>query len=318
MDNNQRQHVRTKAPSSRVAWAMALLGLFATAPTTASPRPAISTEPHEIIWAVNNAPPFHIFKGEYQHQGICDTLVDAFEEALPQYRHRKELMPHPRISALMMADRNYCFPCVIHKADSDYAFHSEPTHTYPPHGIITRAELAQEWQQAFAAAGSDRVRLADILAQRQFRLGQPIARRYGDLQPLIEDYQLQTELHVNVSGDDNNVALMSMIESGRLDFTIDYQAMLRYYQLNGDRADSNLVFIPLQETAQTQIIGSVACSATDWGRESIAILNQAIPAIRTNQNFLNSLGLWLGGDDPQAYLDELEQTLGGNTADHND
>lgn len=315
MDDEQRQHRSRKA---RIAWAIAALSLFVTIPTIAAPSPTISAEPHEIIWAVNNAPPFHIFKGEYQHQGICDTLVSAFEEALPQYRHRKELMPHPRISALMMADRNYCFPCVIHKANTEYALHSEPTHIYPTHGIITRAELAQQWQQAFAAAGSDRVRLAAVLAQREFRLGQPVARRYGDLQPLIEDYQLQTDLHVNVSGDDNNVALMSMIASGRLDFTIDYQAMLRYYQLNDDGADSNLVFVPLQETAQTQIIGSVACSATDWGRESIAILNQAIPAIRTNQNFLNSLRTWLGGDDPQAYLDELEQTLGGTTAEPND
>lgn len=244
-------------------------------------------EPHEIVWAANIAPPFHIVTGPYAKQGLCDALVDAFIEAMPNTKHKIEYLPQLRIGMLWEQEKNICFPCMIHRANEQrlIAF-SDPTHNYPTHGIITRPSLVSELTEKYG----NPIDLERLLQDRMYRFGQPVGRLYGKLQPLLEEHIIGTTQHIDVSGDTANTSMMSMILSKRLDFTIDYPMVERFYEETEGRS---LAFIPISQLANDVIVGAVACTKNAWGDETVRRINEVIPEVQNNPHFNQAQGLWL-------------------------
>jgi len=244
-------------------------------------------EPHKIVWAANIAPPFHIVSGPYANQGLCDALVDAFTEAMPDTNQTVDYLPQMRIGMLWEREKNICFPCMIHRADEQelIAF-SKPTHNYPTHGIITRPELVPELTKKYG----NPLDLELMLQDQTYRFGQPVGRLYGKLQPLLEKYLLGTSQHTDISGDTANTSMMSMILSKRLDFTIDYPMVKRFYEETEGRS---LAFIPVTQLVGDIIIGAVACTKNAWGDETVRRINEVIPEVQNNANFIQAQELWL-------------------------
>lgn len=191
---------------------------------------------------------------------------------------------------------------MIHSQDNDYVVFSDPTHVYRPHGIITNHRVAQELQQRFG----DDISLAQVLATERYRFGQPTSRKYGKLQPLIADYAANTNLHVNISGDGNNVALLSMIMNDRLDFTIDYDIIKRYYEMTTNK---DLVFLPITENNNQAVTGAIGCTANDWGRNAIAEINKALPVVLQREEFLNVLEFWFNSETVSDYWQYYDQAM---------
>lgn len=240
-----------------------------------------------LQWALNTAPPFHIVSGPYRNQGICDSLMLAVESALPAYKPQRSLMPQTRIGMMFERDVNQCFPCMIHR-DNDPELRtllSEPTHTYQPHGIITRPEVAQQLRELYG----DPVPLRKLLASNDFRLGQPAGRQYGSLQSILNAYEGDDSYRVIRTGEHATTAILEMILAKRIHYTIDYHSLLRYHQKNHQ---GELEFVQLQENQGQFVLGAIGCTNNTWGREVIAEINANISTIRQDPRFLQSLNLW--------------------------
>ncbi|RUO32528.1 ABC transporter substrate-binding protein [Aliidiomarina soli] len=246
-----------------------------------------SQQSYSLHWALNTAPPFHIVEGPYQGQGICDSLMLAVEDALPERRMSRIVMPQTRIGVQFERNVNQCFPCMIHRANSMAAptWFSDPTHTYQPHGIITRPETAARLRQLFG----DPVVLEELLQSNDYRLGHPAGRRYGELQNLLDMHEGQSSYRVIRTGENATTAVLEMILAGRVDYTIDYQGLLAYHQrTSGDP----LEFIEIAETSGEHVIGAIGCTNNAWGRALINEINQQLTDIRRDPRFMESLRLW--------------------------
>lgn len=277
---------------------LALLLAASLVSTTSSALDKMDT----ITWAYNPAPPFHVVKDPYATQGICDVLMSELQHELTGLKHEQELMPHSRVSNLISNKENMCFPCMIHNKDNEYVVYSNPTHVYRPHGIITNHRVADELKQRFG----DNISLAQVLATERYRFGQPNSRKYGQLQPLIADYATSTNLHVNISGDDNNVALLSMIMDERLDFTIDYDIIKRYYEMTTNK---DLVFLPITENNSKAVAGAIGCTANDWGRQAISEINKVLPVVLQRESFRGILEFWFNSESLGDYWQYHDQTM---------
>ena len=150
-----------------------MLALANKAHALTHPEPG---KPHEIIWGINVAPPFHIANGDYQGEGICDVLVDVMQDQLPQLSHHIRRLPARRITLLMKREKNLCFPCLIRRSSYNAEFnYTETTHKYPPHGILAHTKAAKHIIDRYGNPVS-----FEALAQdTDFRFAQPIERRYG-------------------------------------------------------------------------------------------------------------------------------------------
>ncbi|WP_258240611.1 hypothetical protein [Pseudidiomarina homiensis] len=240
-----------------------------------------------IVWGVNNAPPFHITDGYYANQGVCDVMIDAFQRALPDVEQRIEYYPQGRIAAQIRQGENLCFPCMIRNVSpAEIVTYSDRVLEYPAHGIITRPELAKEFTKQFG----NPVDLVELLKQRNYRFAQPMGRRYGDLQPYIERFLLNTEHFSEVSGKDANANILAMVNARRVDFVIDYPMLLNYHN---QVLPIDLVFIPILQNQATHVEGAVGCPPTAWGKRAIELINQAIPQVRQDDAFQAAKDRWL-------------------------
>lgn len=267
---------------------------------------AFADQHNDIVWGVNVSPPFHIWQGEYENAGFCDTLVNTFERELPTLSQTKRKLPSRRITKLMRSNQHLCFPCLIKGSNynKDFIF-SEVTHAYPPHGVITSASNAQKLIKTFGEPLS-----FAQLAQSNYRFAQPIERRYGDLQPIVEDYLIPSDHFQEVSGEGAHMNLMAMIATNRIDYTLDYKMLMTYFQRTEGQSDPDfepLVFIPIKENQNTVILGAVGCSNNRWGQHAINNMNRVINQVKSDSDFLQSLDLWLGTDRPRPEFSDERQ-----------
>jgi len=249
-----------------------------------------NTDKPLLSWATNTAPPFHIMAGPFDHQGICDALLDSIQLHLPQLRHQILVMPQTRIHQALNRKEQLCFPCMIHRSQATKtAVFSQPTHQYRPQGVITRKALASHFTEQF---GSPLV-LANLLADQTFKLGLAAGRRYGELESVLEPYRKNGLVR---SGDDGPVALLKMIQSGRIDFTLDYDIILTYLKKTAPEQAKGLVYMPLAELTKP-VAGAVGCSNNDWGRHQIELINTVLPKVKADPEFKKSLELWFSTQD---------------------
>lgn len=240
-----------------------------------------------IVWGVNSAPPFHILDGYYAEQGICDAMIKAFQRALPEVEQKIEYYPQGRIAAQIRQGENLCFPCMIRNiSPADTVIYSNTVHEYPAHGIITRPELAQELTERFG----NPIDLVELLKTRNYRFAQPIGRRYGNLQPYIERFLLNTEHYSEISGRDANANMLAMVNAKRVDFVIDYPMLLNYHN---QVLPIDLTFIPILQNQESNVEGAVGCPPTPWGRRAIELINQAIPEVQQDIEFRAIKDRWL-------------------------
>lgn len=265
---------------------------------------AIANSSATLEWVINTAPPFHIVSGELEGQGICDVLMDVIDEAIPELKSNRTIFPQTRITQQFDRNQNQCFPCMIHRPTSTSATYTEPTHFYYPHGIITTQAHAAIIIEKYGSP----VSLESLVRDDSFQLGYPAGRRYPSLQHIVDGFAGTEITRVVHTGENATAAILAMIKSGRIDYTIDYQILNNF-----DASTSNtaaLTFLPIAETEGSYVLGAIGCTNNEWGRGMVNAINQVLPQVRQNPNFLDTLDLWFRNNpEPEPYRELLRSRV---------
>ncbi|MDP4535287.1 hypothetical protein Q3O60_03675 [Alkalimonas collagenimarina] len=225
--------------------------------------------------------------GKYQGQGICDALIRSVSSQLTGYRHELIELPQARIGLLLDRAEPMCFPCMIHKPEGESrALYSEPTHHYKSHGIITTSEKARLLRQRYG----NNVSLSELFMDSHWRFGHPAGRRFGMLQPLIEQAEQHSRHSFALSGDQGPMAVMAMVAADRLDFTIDYAMVLHYYNVHHQ---TQLELLPILELDQQKVAGAIGCTNNEWGQQVTDAINVVLPQVKRDPDFNQALQLWM-------------------------
>ncbi len=239
----------------------------------------------KINWGVTPEAPFHISEGPDQGQGFCDVLLQRLAVYLPDVRQERIVDSHSNIRLRMQQHQQVCFPCTLYQAkppSTENRIYSKPTHFYRPHGIIVRKEIAQTVKAQFG----DPIDLA-LLLQSNYQYSLPPARRFGDLQPLLDKYPKN---HQRIASINSTQDVFRLVNQGALDFSIDYQSALIYYNRSEQH---NLMFIPIQGQPQL-LAGAISCPDSNWGQLAILRINQVVEKIRHDETLAESLEFWQG------------------------
>ncbi|MGM0525514.1 MAG: hypothetical protein ACQEQ8_04900 [Pseudomonadota bacterium] len=259
---------------------------------------AYASQEPTIRFGINASPPFHITTDIQQElnipAGFCDELVDSVKRNVADVDIEISRLPHIRIRRLMKRQENLCFPCLIRRSsyNPDYYF-SETINLYQPHGIITRSELAQKLIKQYGSP----ISFQQLAAETELRFAQPTGRKYGDIQPILDDYLIDSPKHRTIFGQNALFNLLTMIVSDRVDYTLDYQLMINFYNnLSPADKQNSLAFIPITEYGQRPVTGAIGCARNAWGKRAIEHINSNIDAITKDPKLLESLDYWLGTD----------------------
>ncbi|RUO36805.1 ABC transporter substrate-binding protein [Aliidiomarina shirensis] len=280
-------------------------GSYAMQPKSTSGN---ATNAETLEWVINTAPPFHIVSGPLKGQGICDVLIDVVDEAIPELKSNRTVFPQTRITQQFDRNHNQCFPCMIHRPSSSSATYTEPTHFYYPHGIITTQEHAALITEKYG----NPVKLEKLVSDNSFQLGYPAGRRYPSLQHIIDGVSGTEITRVVHTGENATAAILAMIKSGRIDYTIEYQILQNF-----DASTSGttpLTFLPIAETEGNFVLGAIGCTNNEWGRNMVNAINQVLPEVRESPEFLEILDLWFRNNpEPEPYRELLRSRVWQDT-----
>lgn len=241
----------------------------------------------ELQWAVNHAPPFHIVDGPLRGQGICDVLIERLHLLLPGVKAKLNQMPQLRVTRELQHQHQLCFACMLQpKQPLSGVIYSESTHSYRPHQLMTRPELAIKLHQQFGRQPA----FADLLKIPNLRFGYPAGRKYGILQPMIDVHQQRHPQQVlQRTGDNETVAMLNMVAQNRLDYTVEYPFVYQYYRELGGQ---ELTLLPLAENHAVQPAGVIGCGNAAENQQLMPRINQVIPQLRRDPVFLQALRRW--------------------------
>lgn len=243
----------------------------------------------KIQWGVTPEAPFHITQGPDQDNGFCDVLLQRLAVYLPDVRQERLVDSHANIRLRMQQHQQVCFPCTLYKpktAASQARIYSEPTHFYRPHGIVVRKKDIKNFTEQFG----NPIDLTKLLTSGYHYSFAP-SRRFGDLQPLLEQYPDNYKIMPQVKSTQD---IFRMVDQAVLDFSIDYQSALIYY----NRSEQHqLAFMPI--AGQPELLaGAISCPDSNWGQLAILRINKVVGKVRQDALLLENLRFWQGTSLP--------------------
>ncbi|MEO6278930.1 hypothetical protein [Roseateles sp.] len=286
----------------RRVWALAALLL------------AVAAQADTIRWVAQDVPPHFSFVQGHAPRSIAELghgEVDGFMRVLlarmPESQHEFVEASTARYEALSRSGETLC--STLHArtpARSSWLYFS---HLYPPlasreiHVIVRRDALAQ----LYGGRPQDgRLVLADLVKRRELRLLLARDRSFG---PQL-DKALAAEVVPRLAvGAQLSGQLLEMLRAGRMDYTLEYPAVVRDYLRRVGDPDA-LVALPVAEGRST-LLATVSCSRTPEGRRHIEAIDAAVRALAIEPDRAAWVRGWRGDKvDPadmkrlNAYMDE--------------
>ncbi|MEB6591585.1 TIGR02285 family protein [Pseudomonas asiatica] len=262
-------------------------------------QPANAKE--RVFWLVRDLPPFTIFEGAEQGQGVIDQLLPLLIRQMPEYDHSIVRVNRAR-GIQMLQDRNSftCDPTLLWTPErAEYVRFSMPSLGVLSGGLVLRKE-----SQALVAPYLDgqEVDLHGLLSKAALKLGVVAERSYGtQIDAILR--QLPDTVLSRHYGNDATANLLQMQQLGRLRMVLGYWPEVRYLiqQQGGSQADYQ--FHSVQGVKRYQFF-HVGCSDNELGRAAVAHIDRLLPALR--RDVLPGLyARWL---DPALREDYLEES----------
>lgn len=259
--------------------------------------PGVATAKEKLLWLIRDLPPFTIFEGPAQGQGVLDRMLPLLIAQMPEYEHSIVRVNRARGIQMLQEPSFTCDPTLLWTPErAKYAYFSSPTMATLSSGLLVRNE-DQALIEPYLQGGS--VDLKRLLTQSTLKLGIVAERSYSaSVDKLLR--QLPDSAFNRHYGTEATASLLQMQQLGRLQLVLGYWPELRYL-LNQQGADTHSYrFYPIQRVRPYQLL-HVACSDTPLGREAIGHIDKLLPALRRD-TLPDLYARWLDPEQREAYM----------------
>lgn len=233
-----------------------------------------------IRWVAQDLPPhFHFVQGrpprsvaELGH-GEVDGFMRVLLARMPGWRHEFVEASTARYETESRRGQTLC--STMHVRTPERLAWAWFSHLYPPlvsreiHVVVRRDVLERLAAQGRAQDG--RLQLAELLKRPELRVLVPRDRAFGaQIDALLARH---TVSRLSVGGK-LSAQVLDMLRAGRMDYTLEYPAVVdEYLSRTGDAG--SLVALPMAEGLST-LLATVSCSRTPEGRRQIEAIDAAV------------------------------------------
>ena len=252
-----------------------------------------------ITWLETDNKPFFLDKSEqYPFGGLCNNITDQLIEAMPNFKHQKSLLPPKRLSKYLDEGHLACYACMIHRdKKTNRATYSIPTTVYPPFSVLSTEEKILKIKQKHG----NPVSLISLFTDANFIYGQNDARKFGSkLDKIAKNTKLYESAALSGNGSSPNFALLSQLEHGYIDYTIDYPFVADYYN---QQHQKNIQKLTIVNPAQNVVFGAIGCSTSapnNYAEKVLAKINEALKSkVLPSERYQQSQRVWLEQSFPE-------------------
>ncbi|HEY0956714.1 MAG TPA: TIGR02285 family protein [Roseateles sp.] len=284
-------------------WVLALAALLTAA-----------AQADTIRWVAQDVAPHFSFIEDRAPRNVAELgrgEVDGFLRVLlarmPQFRHEFVEASPSRYEALSRSGVTLCSALHVRtprRMDWLYFSHLYPSLVSREIHVIVRRELMDQLAQQKQRDG--RLTLAELLQRSELRLLLARDRSFGTQIDKLLEARVVPRL---AAGAQISNQLLDMLRAGRMDYTLEYPAVVNDY-LRRVGAPDALVALPLAEGFTTQL-ATVSCSRTPEGRRYIEAIDAAVRQLAREPDREAWVNEWRGSRQTpadqrrlNAYMDE--------------
>ncbi|HNX60662.1 MAG TPA: transporter substrate-binding domain-containing protein, partial [Spirochaetota bacterium] len=133
----------------------------------------------------------------------------------------------------------------------------------------------------------DSVSIEKLLDDTRFDGGVMQKRSYGEIDPLIKQYENKRILHTLSPNSD----IIQMLLTGRLDYVIEIVSFANYRARQAGK-ENELRSYAIKEYSQPVLIAHVFCTKNEWGKKMIERINRILLRERKNPEYLELMTRW--------------------------
>ena len=233
-----------------------------------------------ITWRVTPWPPIYILEGPYKGQGVGDELIKFYSEQMPEYQHKTVIM---NIKRFYHEAKKGSKVCNIAGFPIDGVQASLPNCIVVPHQVVIRKD------KAHLLASKQIVSLDKLLSDKHLSAGVTFGR-YGKVLNQIIDKHKGEEGIFSTTNYEN---ILKMLFAGRIDYTIEYPPVIRYYE-RLEKKEDIVLNVPIKENSELQpyLIAYVIGPKNEWGNRIMAKVNRIILDQRNTERYRELLLRW--------------------------
>ena len=176
--------------------------------------------------------------------------------------------------------------CIRDRSRSSKWIYSNTNIEYLPLGVIALPETIAPFLDS-----DGRVSFKHLVENSQLTFAKPVARKYPDVMQTIVESAKGNPRFETIAGADSATRVLNQLKYGRIDFTLEYPAILTYLTLTD--GESKLQYYYTTELGETPIPGAVGCTNNAWGENVIEHVNEALKSIVDTPDYRASQGFWL-------------------------
>ena len=250
-----------------------------------------------LAWMEAVAPPFFIHEGPYKGQGYEDIITEILKESLPQYEHKHMQANISRHYQQWKQGENACSVGMFKTPERlEFTYFSIPSvFTLPTVLIIHKDRLA-------TFGGKTTVSLTEILKEDKLVIGRSNNRSYGiEFDTALDTYGTSNNIF-KYEGPELSLNLFKMLQAGRIDALpgLPEEAMYLAETL-GMRHQIMTLAVEENQVNRESWLSYVACSKTEWGKQAIEAINQALIELRPTERYRAAYERWLDPNSIENY-----------------
>jgi len=256
-----------------------------------------------ITWAVNDAPPFYIVKGSNKGLGFGDRIQALLIKHMPEHQHTVIQRPLKRAVLELTQSQPRCFSTWIYDSRKDISITSAPYLHYQPQGLVVTNKTYVKFGKPKSMS------LDTLLRNKAYIYGKPLGRGYGKpLSTIIGKYEDTGSVREYTARSTGET--FKLLHTGRVDYAIEFPFIKNYFEQEMG-LENQFHFIPLKENMSNVLLGSIACTKSEWGKNTIKQINVAIKNLRKTSEFKDILEDWFvsPGSAPEYWRTHTDKVL---------
>ncbi|BHH84139.1 hypothetical protein LA52FAK_24280 [Desulforhopalus sp. 52FAK] len=242
-----------------------------------------------ITWMEAVAPPFFIHDGPLKGQGYEDLITNIIKENLPEYEHSHIIANISRHYQQWKQGEKSCALAMYKTSErEEFAYFSIPSVFTLPTVLIIQKDNFDTF------GGSKTVSLQQLLESNQITIGRSNNRSYGVLvDTVLNNYGNEKNIF-SFEGAELSLNLFKMLIAGRIDALAGLPEEAMYLaETLGFKDEIMTLNISENQSNHSASLTYVACSKTDWGKNTIDKINDVLIKERPTSEYRAAYERWL-------------------------
>ncbi len=251
-----------------------------------------------IEWTDIDLPPLHaITDGPYKGQGITDQLTGLLAKHLPQFEHKRSIIPSKRVLYMLEKGQSICNPSTKKTpAREAIMYFSIPSVFIRGVGITTTVKTTGELPGT---------RSLQAILEARYKVGIEAGRSYGQRVDAVLARFAHSPQLIDRATENAYEGSVRMLLKDHVHYVLGYPMEFSYTLTRLD-APQKLRFYPLEEE-DAFTMSHVACSKTPEGLAIIKLINERLRELRPTPPYRAILERWQPANIIEEYRAAYDQ-----------